>query len=103
MMDPDFAGKLSADVAADEETSGDTDFTFGAAEPSAEEKTQAVEELEAATSFDFGGNADQMPLLDASHFSPFAEGAQTSLPQDAQAKAGERRSSAPGPCVGTWE
>ncbi|MGB6192224.1 MAG: UvrD-helicase domain-containing protein, partial [Terracidiphilus sp.] len=72
MMDPDFAGKLAADVAADEETSGDTDFTFGAAEPSAEEKLQAIEELEAATSFDFGGNEDQMPLLDASHFSPFA-------------------------------
>jgi DNA helicase II / ATP-dependent DNA helicase PcrA len=72
MMDPDFAGKLSADVAAIEETSGDTDFTFGVAEPSAEEKIAANAELEAATSFDFGGNEGQMPLLDFSHFSPFA-------------------------------
>jgi DNA helicase-2/ATP-dependent DNA helicase PcrA len=72
MMDPDFAGKLSADVAKDEETSGDTDFTFGAAEPTAEEKLQATSELEDAASFDFGDNEDQLPLLDASHFSPFA-------------------------------
>ncbi len=72
MMDPDFAGKLTADVASNEETSGDTDFSFGDAEPTPEEKRQATAELEAATSFDFGGNEDQMPLLDASHFSPFA-------------------------------
>jgi DNA helicase II / ATP-dependent DNA helicase PcrA len=72
MMDPDFAGKLTADVAGNEATTGDTDFSFGAAEPSAEEKQQVVDELEAATSFDFGGNENQIPLLDASHFSPFA-------------------------------
>jgi DNA helicase-2/ATP-dependent DNA helicase PcrA len=64
MMDPDFAGKLTADVAA--EADGDTDFSFGAAEsePAAED---------ANTSFDFGGHEDQMPLLDASLFSPFAD------------------------------
>ncbi len=72
MMDPDFAGKLTADVAGNETTAGDTDFSFGATEPSAEEKQQVVDQLEAATSFDFGGNEDQIPLLDASHFSPFA-------------------------------
>jgi DNA helicase II / ATP-dependent DNA helicase PcrA len=72
MMDPDFAGKLTADVADNEATAGDTDFGFGAAEPSEEEKQQVVDELEAATSFDFGGNENQIPLLDASHFSPFA-------------------------------
>ena len=72
MMDPDFAGKLSADVADDEQTSGDTDFSFGTAEPSAEEKQEVVAELEAATAFNFGDNEDQMPLLDISHFSPFA-------------------------------
>jgi DNA helicase-2/ATP-dependent DNA helicase PcrA len=73
MMDPDFAGKLSADVAAEEETSGDTDFSFGASSPSGEEKKEAVRELEEATSFNFGGSEGQMPLLDFSHFSPFAE------------------------------
>ena len=62
MMDPDFAGKLTADVANNEPTAGDTDFTFGAAEPSAEEKQQVVDELETATSFDFGGNENQIPL-----------------------------------------
>ena len=72
MMDPDFAGKLSADVAEANPDAGDTDFSFGATEPSAEEKQQVVEELEAATDFSFGDNADQMSLLDASHFSPFA-------------------------------
>jgi DNA helicase-2/ATP-dependent DNA helicase PcrA len=62
MMDPDFAGKLSADVAASEEA--DTDFSFGAAdEPSAPDD---------ATDFGFGGNADQMTLLDPASFSPFA-------------------------------
>ena len=68
MMDPDFAGKLMADVdatSAGEEA--DTDFSFGATE----EPAQAP----ADTSFDFGGNENQMPLLDASHFSPFAASA----------------------------
>jgi DNA helicase-2/ATP-dependent DNA helicase PcrA len=67
MMDPDFAGKLSMDVAvadgadAAESVDGDTDFGFGA----------AAEET-AGTEFNFGGeNEGQIPLLDASHFSPF--------------------------------
>jgi DNA helicase-2/ATP-dependent DNA helicase PcrA len=63
MMDPDFAGKLSADVAAGAETEADTGFEFGAADSAS---------AESATSFDFGSE-DQLPLLDSSSFSPFAE------------------------------
>ncbi|MGA8742391.1 MAG: UvrD-helicase domain-containing protein [Terracidiphilus sp.] len=70
MMDPDFAGKLSADVGAED---ADTDFTFGAAEPGAEEKLEVTDALETATEFSFGDNENQIPLLDPSHFSPFAE------------------------------
>jgi DNA helicase-2/ATP-dependent DNA helicase PcrA len=70
MMDPDFAGKLSADVGSEE---ADTDFSFGAAEPSAEEKQEVADALDAATEFSFGGNENQLTLLDPSHFSPFAE------------------------------
>ena len=72
MMDPDFAGKLSADIAESAAEPADTDFTFGAAEPSQAEKQQTVEALETAIDFAFGDNSDQIPLLDASHFSPFA-------------------------------
>jgi len=65
MMDPDFAGKLSADVAAGAESGqADTGFEFGAS--SADSASD-----ESATSFDFGGSEDQLPLLDASSFSPF--------------------------------
>ncbi len=73
MMDPDFAGKLSADVAVAETEEGDTDFSFGAAEPEEEEKQQATEALEMATSFNFGGNENQLSLLDPLSFNPFAE------------------------------
>jgi DNA helicase-2/ATP-dependent DNA helicase PcrA len=66
MMDPDFAGKLAADVAAGAETEeADTGFEFGS---SAADSASA----ESATSFDFGGNENQLPLLDAASFSPFA-------------------------------
>jgi DNA helicase-2/ATP-dependent DNA helicase PcrA len=68
MMDPDFAGKLSADIADADEA--DTGFEFGAAsdnEPSADAAS-----ADSAASFDFGGNQHQLPLLDASSFSPFA-------------------------------
>jgi ATP-dependent DNA helicase UvrD/PcrA len=57
MMDPDFAGKLSADVAQDE---GDTDFEFGA--------SGAKNDVD--VSFEFG-DEDQLALLDATHFAPF--------------------------------
>jgi DNA helicase-2/ATP-dependent DNA helicase PcrA len=70
MMDPDFAGKLSADVGAEDV---DTDFSFGAAEPTEEEAQQVADALDAAAEFSFGSNEDQIPLLDPSHFSPFAE------------------------------
>jgi ATP-dependent DNA helicase UvrD/PcrA len=72
MMDPDFAGKLAADVAEVESKEGDTGFAFGAEEPTAEQKQQVTEALAAATDFNFGGNEDQLALLDPSHFSPFA-------------------------------
>jgi len=74
MMDPDFAGKLSADIAESAAEPTDTDFSFGAAEPSPAENAGVVNALETATDFAFGENSDQMPLLDASHFSPFAAG-----------------------------
>jgi DNA helicase-2/ATP-dependent DNA helicase PcrA len=65
MMDPDFAGKLAADVTPQE--NADTGFDFGAAGASSAS-------AESAVSFDFGGSDDaQMPLLDASSFSPFAK------------------------------
>ena len=71
MMDPDFAGKLSADVAAEEDA--DTGFDFGAQEPSAEENQAVVEALDQAAEFNFGGNEDQqLTLLDPASFSPFA-------------------------------
>ncbi len=65
MMDPDFAGKLAASLDG-EIAHGDTDFAFGS--------TQADD---ADTGFDFGATDDspQIPLLDASHFSPFATSA----------------------------
>ncbi len=73
MMDPDFAGKLSADVAQAEAEEGDADFAFGAAGPDAEDKTDVEEAIEAATEFYFGGNENQLTLLDPASFNPFAE------------------------------
>jgi DNA helicase-2/ATP-dependent DNA helicase PcrA len=66
MMDPDFAGKLSADVAASAESGEETDtgFEFGA---SSDDSASA----ESATNFDFGG--EDHPPLDGSSFSPFAQ------------------------------
>jgi len=71
MMDPDFAGKLSADVAASAEIAEDADtgFGFGAAEPMAGEAELATD---ADTEFNFGGSDNQLPLLNAASFSPFA-------------------------------
>jgi DNA helicase-2/ATP-dependent DNA helicase PcrA len=72
MMDPDFAGKLSADVAAGDEADADTDFGFGATSTDAAGADAAS--AESAASFDFGGSDHpQMQLLDASSFSPFAD------------------------------
>jgi DNA helicase II / ATP-dependent DNA helicase PcrA len=68
MMDPDFAEKLSADVAL--EADADTGFEFGAAESDAADAASA----DSVASFDFGSDAEspQLSLLDASSFSPFA-------------------------------
>lgn len=62
MMDPDFAGKLSADVAEAGAIDGDTGFAFGVSSPGEDE----------AVSFDFG-DENQMALLDASHFAPIED------------------------------
>jgi DNA helicase-2/ATP-dependent DNA helicase PcrA len=65
MMDPDFSGKLSADVAAGAEAEeADTGFEFGS---TAADSASA----DSATSFDFGGDENQLSLLDAASFSPF--------------------------------
>jgi DNA helicase-2/ATP-dependent DNA helicase PcrA len=68
MMDPDFAGKLSVDTAQQEDA--DTGFAFGASTPDAISPDAAS--ADSAAGFDFGGSADQIPLLDSSTFSPFA-------------------------------
>ena len=73
MMDPDFAGKLSADLALVEtDQEADTGFEFGATESSTEDRRQADDTLEVATEFNFGGSENQLPLLNAASFSPFA-------------------------------
>jgi DNA helicase-2/ATP-dependent DNA helicase PcrA len=68
MMDPDFAGKLSGDVAPEE--NADTGFEFGAS--TAGQASPDAASADSATNFDFGGNENQIPLLDATNFSPFA-------------------------------
>ncbi len=75
MMDPDFAGKLGADVAETDADLGDAGFAFGAAAPGEEENQKVAEGLEAAaeTDFNFGEDADQLPLLDMASFNPFSE------------------------------
>ncbi|MDE3149170.1 MAG: ATP-binding domain-containing protein, partial [Acidobacteriota bacterium] len=90
MMDPDFAGKLAADIAESAAEDADTGFGFGAAEPTSAEKQQPSEALERASEFGFGPNRDQIPLLDASHFSPFAaEPKRPFLKMPKQSKRGE--------------
>jgi DNA helicase-2/ATP-dependent DNA helicase PcrA len=70
MMDPDFAGKLSADLAQQEDA--DTGFEFGAA--SAGSASADAASAESATDFNFGGDAEnQLPLLDANSYSPFSK------------------------------
>jgi len=86
MMDPDFAGKLSADIAEGADQDGDTDFSFGAEEPGAEEN-EALADAE-ATDFNFGGHENQMPLLDMASFSPFAAEAKRPFLKMPKAEAG---------------
>jgi ATP-dependent DNA helicase UvrD/PcrA len=66
MMDPDFAGKLAADVAESEADEADTDFAFGEEVPGEDGQQRAKRAPDKAPE-----NEDQIPLLDASHFSPF--------------------------------
>ena len=73
MMDPDFAGKLAADVAEADAGLGDAGFAFGASAPAPEEEVAEALEAAAETDFMFGGNAEQLPLLDPASFNPFAE------------------------------
>ncbi len=63
MMDPDFAGKLAADVAEAQADDADTSFGFGA------EPEGAVVSAHESAEAHFGGDENQIPLLDASHFS----------------------------------
>jgi DNA helicase II / ATP-dependent DNA helicase PcrA len=95
MMDPDFAGKLSADVAPVDEA--DTGFEFGAGIEGHQETKKSlsmgisgkgtgfspyIDDAKSArelasegelpdTSFNFGGSEDQFSLLDPSHFDSF--------------------------------
>src|SRR5262249_35831555 len=65
MMDPDFAGKLAADVAESQADDADTSFGFGSS--AGEPESPELENVEAHF-----GDEDQMSLLDASHFAPAA-------------------------------
>ena len=58
MMDPDFAGKLSADVAATEADNADTEFEFGVASASS-----SVTEDKNASAFRSPGDAATLPEL----------------------------------------
>src|SRR5260370_23882397 len=73
MMDPDFAGKLAADVTETDAGEGDAGFAFGAAAPTPEENEEVEDALEAAAEFNFGGNENQLTLLDPRSFNPFAQ------------------------------
>ncbi len=68
MMDPDFAGKLAADVAEAAANDADADFAFGAAGENRGQETEGTREQENDRE-NFGGDENQIPLLDASHFS----------------------------------
>ena len=90
MLDPDFAGKLSADVAESEAEEADTGFSFGASTPD-------VAAGDPDTSFGFASDPDspQMALLDPSHFSPFAAAPERpflKMPKQAEAEASKRKS-----------
>jgi DNA helicase-2/ATP-dependent DNA helicase PcrA len=72
MMDPDFAGKLSADVAATEAEDADTGFDFGA-----------------ATTDSAGTEENGIPQLDATSFSPFAAKSNSPVPQVSNLRPGK--------------
>jgi DNA helicase-2/ATP-dependent DNA helicase PcrA len=91
MMDPDFAGKLSADVAAsaESEDEAETGFEFGASDAD-------VASANTATSFDFGSES-QIPLLDAASFSPFAEQPKLRVPHVSPLRPGFGKFAPPNP------
>jgi ATP-dependent DNA helicase UvrD/PcrA len=64
MMDLDFAGKLTASIAESAASEVDTSFGFGSS--AVEPESPELESVEAH----FGGDENQIPLLDATHFSP---------------------------------
>ena len=93
MMDPDFAGKLAADVA--EAGADDADADFCVSRAAAEDRDQGdrgqggrdqgnkgTREQENAGA-DFGGDESQIPLLDASHFSAAGQLAEEAIPRHA--------------------
>jgi DNA helicase-2/ATP-dependent DNA helicase PcrA len=93
MMDPDFAGKLSADVAPEEDA--DTGFEFGAPS-SAGAAQRAAEPID--TSFDFGSNGDQFSLLDPAHMASFeVEPARPFLKMPGQTSRTDAASDVPAP------
>jgi DNA helicase-2/ATP-dependent DNA helicase PcrA len=69
MMDPDFAGKLSADVRRNRKCDADTGFEFGA---SAREASPDSASADSATNFDFGGERKPDSLARCHQLSPFA-------------------------------
>jgi superfamily I DNA/RNA helicase len=75
MMDPDFAGKLAADVAESHASDSDTDFAFGARSPASPNSSENGAQAQEDASLSRGESAEspQTPLLDASHFSQFIE------------------------------
>ncbi len=78
MMDPDFAGKLAADVAEAQAGDADTSFGFGVEDRDHQDRepgTKGPREQEDSQA-NFGGDESQIPLLDASHFSPSARAPQ---------------------------
>jgi DNA helicase-2/ATP-dependent DNA helicase PcrA len=98
MMDPDFAGKLSAEVALEDlDGQADTGFAFGARESSSFDSPQAADALQADNEFNFGGSENQLPLLNSASFSPFADPPQRPFLQMRNEPGGPRvRSSQPG-------
>jgi DNA helicase II / ATP-dependent DNA helicase PcrA len=89
VMDPDFAGKLTSDLAASDAELGDTQFDFGAREPTQKKKHEIEEALISAVDFNFGVVEAQPALVDPSHFSPFAGAAARPVGKIANAPAGD--------------
>jgi DNA helicase-2/ATP-dependent DNA helicase PcrA len=105
MMDPDFAGKLSADVASSADEDTDTGFEFGATSETADAGTSASEGDASETEFNFGGSDDhpQLPLLDASHFSPFKAEAKRPFLQMPKQRRESSLSNPPAEPTPNWE